>query len=227
MLVKSIVNQDDYLIREDGEIFCIKQNRYLKQHLDSTGYFAVSYRYSKSNWERVHRIVAQAFLDNPENKKMVNHKDGVKTNNHVSNLEWSTCYENNKHARDTGLNKLTGENHPYSKLTELDVYVIRNSPLTCKELSVQFDTHIVNIQDVINGKTWTHLPLGCKKLKVHRPNMSESDKFAILELKKEGVSQTEIAKKLNITPSMVAKFLSKIAQTPFKNPLEKDCLSCN
>jgi len=105
----------------------------------------------------IHRLVAEAFIPNLENKLEVNHIDGNKENNRVDNLEWCTRKENMTHA-DTvlGLNN-RGENSGNSKVTESEVIQIKESSLLQRELASIFGLSQQHISDIKNGRRWGHL----------------------------------------------------------------------
>lgn len=103
----------------------LRKGRILKYGDQNSGYlFAPLWKDNKGSCPLVHRLVAIAFLPNPENKAFVNHKDGNKQNNLLSNLEWMTHKENHQHAVGLGLMN-QGVNHYACKLTYEDVIAIR------------------------------------------------------------------------------------------------------
>lgn len=116
---------------------------------------------SKRKKYYIHRLVAQAFIPNPNNLPCVNHKDGNKLNNNVDNLEWCTYKDNNVHAKDTGLNKVQGESCHLSKLKENEVLDIcdklDNSDMNYRQIASIYSVTPENIMSIDKGKTWKSL----------------------------------------------------------------------
>lgn len=104
-----------YEINENGEIRNIKSKKMLKLRINRTGYLTMGYNDKKRGHsvpKEIHRLVAEAFLINVNNLPVINHKDGDKLNNNVSNLEWCTYSQNSKHAYLSGLTPKPPINKP-------------------------------------------------------------------------------------------------------------------
>lgn len=121
-------------------------NGYLQAHLFHDG---------KRKHALIHRLVALAFIPNPESKPQINHINGIKTDNRVENLEWSTSFENQRHAVATGLRR-QGEGSYRAKLTNEQAVYIRENPhgLTGRELARQFGVTPATISDIQRGKKY-------------------------------------------------------------------------
>lgn len=118
-----------------------------------------NYRTKVLKTVKVHRLVAMAFLPNPENKPVINHIDNNYTNNHVGNLEWCTQTENIAHCVKQN-RQGNGEKARHSKLTENDVKVIRTRVKNGepqKKLALEYGLNPSNISLIINKKSWKHI----------------------------------------------------------------------
>lgn len=140
-----------------------RSGKIMKPYLNkTTGYYTFSIhpegRKGKAILFRIHRLVAEAFIPNPNNFPEVNHIDGNKLNNHVTNLEWCTAKYNTLHAFKNGLAKAKrGWYHDKSKLTEKDVKYIKSNFIKgdinfgCRALAKKFNIAHTTISRIIRN----------------------------------------------------------------------------
>jgi hypothetical protein len=125
----------EYYISDHGRVKSYKGGKErIMNGAISNGYRYVHISYSCNHklYKLIHRLVALSFIENPENKPEVNHKDGNKLNNHIDNLEWVTSKENKQHGWNTGL---------------------------CESVRLAASKKVI---DITNGKKYLSLKLACK-----------------------------------------------------------------
>lgn len=160
--------EQHFQVSNFGRIYSKRTNKILSQGTSKTGYAVLSTRIGGRNGIckcfKVHVLVARAFVPNPQNKPIVNHKDGNKLNNNDNNLEWSTHRENTIHASQMGLlNPVKGEDNKFSKLTEdivkycRNVYIPKDKKFGALALSKKFGVSKTTMQSAINGESWKHV----------------------------------------------------------------------
>ena len=113
------------------------------------------YKDGKVKHHYIHRLVAEAFIPNPDNLPEVNHLDCNKFNNSVENLEWCDRKQNLKHSYDKGL-KRKGELHGRHKLTKNEVEQIRNliGKMSQKEIALKFKISQPTVSAIKTGRLW-------------------------------------------------------------------------
>lgn len=154
-------------MKHTGEFKVIlKPERELTYTLNVRGYITVGFA---KKTHMVHRLVAQAFIQNPDNKPFVNHIDGNKLNNDVDNLEWVTHQENIQHSFDCGhrcpigLMKSMKNLKDTSKLTDEQVryvrrvHIPRSKDFSATALSAQFGTSVAAMSKIIKGVSYPHV----------------------------------------------------------------------
>lgn len=153
-----------YCVDTNGDFWRNKNYLIKKLRLDSdkNGYSIVSfYVNGKCIRKKAHRIVALAFVPNPENKPEVNHKNGIRSDNNASNLEWLTHKENMQHSF-LYLNRprvlgLKGEQNPQSKLSGSQILDIRNTKGTLKNIATKYNVTTSLISQIKLRKSWKHI----------------------------------------------------------------------
>uniref|UniRef100_A0AB39C809 HNH homing endonuclease n=1 Tax=Staphylococcus phage UHP46 TaxID=3234966 RepID=A0AB39C809_9CAUD len=149
-----------YWVNRKGEVLG-KRGKKLKLGMSTKGYPQITFETKQVHrCIKIHRLVAQYFIynDNPELKNQVNHIDGNKTNNNVSNLEWCSNKENHEHKMRNNLNvALQGSEHHNSILTEDNVIDIFKSKEPYTELMKKYNVSKSTISSIKCGRNWNHI----------------------------------------------------------------------
>jgi hypothetical protein len=159
--------EEIYEISDKGSVKRIKPeyNTYVGKILaggyDTDGYHVVLlYKSGKRRMFKVHRLVAEAFLPNPDSKPQVHHKNSVKFDNRAENLEWVTWPEHVEHTvADNAYNPAKGSDHHNAKLKESQIPEIRKllaEGKSCTDIALLFAVNSATIGDIKDGKTWKH-----------------------------------------------------------------------
>lgn len=143
-----------YEVDNFGNIFSIKTNRkLLKLDKNEAGYLQINLTDGHTHkWHKVHRLVAFAFVegyDESTGRTTVNHIDGNKENNKISNLEWSNMSEQRQHAIKTGLMKV--------RFTDDDIRFIRSYDGASKDLAEKFNVNVNNIYRIRKGLMYSNV----------------------------------------------------------------------
>lgn len=162
------------IVKENGQRYT-RVSKILKPATDARGYLRVACSFNGQLITfKVHRLVAEAFIPNPEGKATVNHKKGLKSDNRATELEWATQEEQTDHAIREGLIKMeyseeerrksvnkvikAGSLNGFSKLNEQKVEEIRSkyrpTIYTRKMLAEEYGVSEACIKDIVNKRRW-------------------------------------------------------------------------
>ena len=136
----------------NGVAYFESEERILKGTVDDVGYVVVVLKkQSKMRRERIHRLVAETFIPNPNNYRVVNHIDADKTNNNVNNLEWCTHKHNIQHA-----NKMGSFDKSKKRIRVIETGIIYSSIHDCARDMKDYKVDYRHISDCIRGKLKSH-----------------------------------------------------------------------
>lgn len=202
-------------VSEDGIVRSLNTGKVFKQSRNEFGYINVSVpsgEKGKSVKRKVHRLVAQTFIPNPENKREVNHIDGNKENNHVSNLEWVTSKENKSHAWENNLYSAIGENHHDALHSEdfiRELCKMMEDGWRNKEIAEETGLSKDFISDIRTGRTWKSVSCEYQISFIRKDRLSKEKVLMVAELLEKGLDFKTISDETGASRQQVLRIFSR------------------
>lgn len=211
-------------IQEDGLVYSTHVNRYLSTNKHNGSGYKIFSRIVKGKLTNTytHRAVAEAFIPNPGSLPVVNHINGVKSDNRVTNLEWVTSKQNSLHAKRLGLTS-DRANTVYT-LTDKQVIAIRHSDLLETQLCDLYNITPLDVRGIRENRGFTHIPLtglerGRGRLQSGTNNNNPTsinpiEERVVIKLHKLGQSNHSIADLLQIQRESIRKVIKRAKVYP-------------
>ena len=214
-----------YKISTDGTILNSKTNNIVKPYLAISNktklpsyykiklHFRIDLKTRMRKSYYIHRLVAQTFIPNPENKPQVNHKDGNKLNNHIDNLEWVTQSENMIHASITGLlHPKYGSENQFSVHNEAQIHkvckLLEKASYTIKEISAETGVNKITIYNIWKNRKWKQISCNynIKSPLIRGTRWDSNTRKKLNKLLKSGVYDfKKICKELSVPADITSK----------------------
>ena len=198
---------DNYAVTSDGKVYSFKSGLYLKPNINVSGYEVVRlYSCGESQDFFVHKLVAIMFLEKDDNFCIVNHKDGNKRNNHISNLEWCTASYNTHHAYRTGLHtwKVVDDN------VAVTICQMLQDGMKIQDVADACGVEYHNVYDIFYGKTFTFISCEFDFSGVSRRSRTDLSKvIRICEMLQQGESVRRIRETIGCNGNLVYTIRSR------------------
>lgn len=199
-----------YKINRSGNVYRVKSNgkfSELKHDIDKDGYHKVTIYLNGIGYHKfIHRLVAEAYIPNPDNKPQVNHLDGNKDHNYDTNLEWSTCKENIIHAYQTGLSTIKrGDKHPEAVYTIEQIKhvceLLEENRISMHEISEITEVTYTVVKQIRNKIIWKSISQNYNIDNYHvsnRQKYTNDEIRGVCEMLEKGIDKNVISSKTNI-----------------------------
>lgn len=203
---KYIPETKDYWVDTQGNVY--KGDKKLSKNKMDNGYESVSLSYIDGRPRKlwyVHRLVALLFINKPEGKDFVNHKDSDRTNNKVENLEWVTQKENMQHAHSNGaFRKKTGQHHLAIHSDEIIHKACSMMAEGRRDIDISNITglHRATVGDIRKRKVWNHISCDYKFITPKKRRLSDDTVHWVCRMITEGKSPKDI---VDLSNGKVAK----------------------